>query len=85
MRAYASVGAQVDYEIVGKHGTFEQQVTTMSRAGVVMMAHGAAATNRYPPDRRVSETPSPLGVCFTVRCFVCVVLCCVVAFCEAVW
>ncbi len=30
---------------MGRHGTFEQQVATMSRAGVVMMAHGAAATN----------------------------------------
>ena len=37
--------AQVEYEIIGRHGSFQEQITAMSRGGVVMMAHGAAATN----------------------------------------
>ncbi len=35
----------IPYEVMLKHGTFEEQVRTMSRAGVLMLAHGAAATN----------------------------------------
>lgn len=35
----------VAYEVIKSHGTFEQQVKIMSRAGVLVMAHGAAATN----------------------------------------
>jgi hypothetical protein len=35
----------IPYVIMSKHGTFKEQVQTMSEAGVLMIAHGAAATN----------------------------------------
>lgn len=35
----------IPYVILGKHGTFADQVRTMASAGVLMVAHGAAALN----------------------------------------
>lgn len=44
----------IPYEVVSKHGSFEKQVRTMASAGVLILAHGAAATNTmFQPHRSV--------------------------------
>lgn len=45
---------KINYTLVTGHGTFQQQVELMSRAGVLLLGHGAAATNTiFQPHRSV--------------------------------
>lgn len=68
--------AQVEYEIVQKHGSFQDQVKAMSRAGVLMLAHGAAATNTiFQPHRYPAPCLYKYAVCLLTSLFA--HLCCV--------
>lgn len=45
---------KIPYTLVTNHGSFENQVKLMSQAGVLLLAHGAAATNTmFQPHRSV--------------------------------
>jgi capsular polysaccharide biosynthesis protein len=44
----------INYTLVTGHGTFKEQVELMSKAGVLLLGHGAAATNTiFQPHRSV--------------------------------
>ena len=57
---------KINYTLVTGHGSFKEQVELMSKAGVLLLGHGAAATNTiFQPHRSVLiEVRAQRKACF---------------------